>query len=147
MSQEASSGSWEASSSGPLLVLCDWAEVINGKLYMMGAGWSRIKANMPVPLLSVAVMWKIPWALANEPQSIDVVLLTEDSQPVKGPDGNDFRLQGNVEVGRPPGLKFGSPLDAPLTFSIAGLTLSPGRYRFELRINGILSAYVVFDAV
>ena len=133
-------------SYGPLLILCDWAEVINGKLYMMGAGWSRIAANVPANL-AVALIWKIPWTHANEPQRIELVLLTEDGTPVVDSGGKDVALKGQVEAGRPPGLKFGSPLDAPLVFGVRNLPLSPGRYRFELKINDSLSAGVTFDAV
>ena len=133
-------------SYGPLLILCDWAEVINGKLYMMGAGWSRIRADNPVNV-SLAIMWKIPWSKANEPQDIEVALLTEDGKRVARPDGKEVALKGQIEAGRPPGMKFGSPLDAPLAVTIGSLQLEPGRYRFELSVNGELATHASFDAV
>lgn len=133
------------SSYGPLLILCDWAEVINGKLYIMGAGWSRVPANRQIGA-AVAVMWKIPWAHANEPQAISLRLVTDDGQPVNGPDDKPIMMEGSIEAGRPPGIKFGSPLDAPIA-AILQLNLKPGRYRFEFTVSRELAAQVSFDAV
>ncbi len=55
--------------STPHLVVCDFAEVINGKLYLQGAGWSRIVANQPM-VLAVALFWRIPWGKANQKQAV-----------------------------------------------------------------------------
>lgn len=131
--------------SAPHLVVCDYAEVINGKLYMQGAGWSRIVANQPVAI-AVALFWRIPWGHANQKQSVTIRLMTEDGDPFFDPAGNPVRADGEIEVGRPPGLKEGSPLDAPLAVRLGPMAFSPGGYRFELEVNGTLEAIASFEA-
>ena len=44
--------------------LCDWAEVVQNKLYIMGAGWNRAVAGVPFPL-AVAVHILVPWTEAD----------------------------------------------------------------------------------
>src|SRR5260221_4161821 len=130
----------------PHLVLCDFAEVINGKLYLQGAGWTRLLANQPFAI-AVALFWRIPWGNANQKQEITIRLVTEDGDPFLDPEGNPVRADGQIEVGRPPGLKEGASLDAPLAVRLGAMTFPPGGYRFELEVNGQLEAFASFDAV
>jgi len=132
--------------SAPHLVVCDYAEVINGKLYMQGAGWSRIVANQPFAI-AVALFWRIPWGKANQKQSVTIRLMTEDGDPFLDPGGNPVRADGEIEVGRPTGLREGSPLDAPLAVRLGPMLFPPGGYRFELEVNGQLEAIASFEAV
>jgi hypothetical protein len=129
----------------PTLILCDWAEVLNGKLYMMGAGWTRILANSGMPV-AIAVLWFIPWGQANQKHNIEITLWTEDGQPVKNDEGQQIGIKGQAEVGRPPGLKHGSWLESPIALKLP-LSVPPGGYRFELRINDSLEATASFEAV
>ncbi len=41
------------------------------KLYLQGAGWSRIVANQPIAL-AVALFWRIPWGKANPKQEVTI---------------------------------------------------------------------------
>lgn len=117
------------------MLLCDWAEDVGGKLYIQGAGWNRLAANAPASI-AVAVLLEIPWDQANRPHDMRLQLVTEDGQPVM-PDGETpLVLDGKAEVGRPPGTKPGSSLNAPFALKFAGIVLPPGGYRFELAING-----------
>ena len=43
---------------------------------------------------------------------------------------------GEFEVGRPPGLKPGTPLDFPVAVNSTPLPLEPGRYEWRLTIDG-----------
>ncbi len=62
-------------------------------------------------------------------------LKTDDGEPVDAGNGPVF-AQGEIEVGRPPGSKRGSPLDAPFVLRFNGLALPPGGYVWELEIDG-----------
>lgn len=131
---------------GPAVILCDFAEVINGKLYLMGAGWSRVAANNPINV-GVAIFWRIPWSDANRQQSIEVAFVTEDGEPFLSPEGEPVGLRGDAEVGRPAGVKPGSLLDAPIAFNIGGMVFPEGGYRCEFRLQGQLRAAASFVAV
>ena len=78
------------------LMLSDHAEVVSGKLYMMGGGYDRryisdIKA--PVALRTV-VSVLVPWNLTNQTHSVKLRLETEDGDTL----GQE--VQGNLNVGR-----------------------------------------------
>lgn len=130
----------------PTLLLCDWAEEINGKLYMQGAGWSRINVVNPVQF-AVAVLWHVPWGQANHPHDLELSLVTEDGQPALDNEQKPIKVAGKVEVGRPAGSKQGSFQGFALSIKFAGLVLEPGGYRFELHINGSMEAFAPFQAI
>ena len=51
-------------------------------------------------------------------------------------DGQPVAFGGDFEVGRPPGLKPGTPLDFPVAMNSTPLPLEPGRYEWRLTIDG-----------
>jgi hypothetical protein len=120
------------------MILADFAEAVNGKLYIMGGGWS-ITGPRPTPS-AIAIKIEVPWTAANSKHEIKLELLDGDYRPVLVPTvGGDAPLiiQGGFEVGRPPGIITGSPLDMPMAFNIPPLTLqSETRYCWRLTING-----------
>jgi hypothetical protein len=134
------------------VILCDWAEVVNAKLYIQGAGWTRIAANVPAQI-AIAIQINVSWDQANEPHGMDLALLDPDGQsvtlavsqgegqPLSGP----FRIQGKFEVGRPPGTTKGSALPALMAFKFP-LIVNPGRYIFELKVDGEASGSAPFEA-
>ena len=116
------------------LLLADSAQAVNGKLYILGGGWSITDAtniNM-----SVAIKIEVPWTGANTPHRFQLALVSEDGQPVEV-NNQICEIQGDFEVGRPVGLRPGTPLDVTLAVNIAQLTLSPGnRYVWRCSIDG-----------
>ncbi|MGA7055282.1 MAG: hypothetical protein WBZ37_29265 [Mycobacterium sp.] len=112
------------------LMLCDFAQVAEGKLYIAGGGWSVATAMQG----HIAVLFRIPWDRANHRIPIVLTLLDQDGGMV--PDGNGTRLDLELEVGRPPGLPRGTDLDAPLAIGIPPIQLPPGRYEWVLSIDG-----------
>jgi len=130
------------------ILLCDYAEEVNGKLYIQGGGISRV-FKTPNPLdLSIAAKLFVPWNDANHPQSLSLTLLTEDGQVVsQGEPSTEVSMGGQIEVGRPVGIRQGSDLDVPVVFRVRDLRLEVGRYRWELIVNKELVADVTFDVV
>lgn len=117
------------------MLLCDAAEESGGKLYILGGGWSIVRLpNVPAPM-ALAIKMSVPWDQANEPHQIAAALKTEDGEPVdlgQGP----IAVTAEIEVGRPPGLKRGSPLDAPFVLKFGSPALPAGGYVWELDIDG-----------
>lgn len=129
------------------LMLCDFAQAIGGKLYILGGGWSKaISWGQPVNMC-LAVKLDIPWHQANTKLTFALVLVTEDAQPVRNPAGQPIRGDGQFEVGRPPGLTPGTPLDATMAIPMFGLPLAHGSYRFELTVGGELVQTVSFEVI
>ncbi len=127
------------------VLLCDWAEAVNGKLYIQGGGWSRVLAGQPLSL-SLAIKLGVPWDEANKRIPIRVSLVTEDGKAVNV-DDKPVVIDGEVEVGRPAGLKRGSVLDAPVVFRIAGLELELGRYIWSIQVGGKDIPDIPFEVV
>ena len=119
------------------MLLCDSAEVVNNKLYILGGGWSVVEANRVQMALAIKI--EVPWDRTNHPHSMALRLLTEDGTPVtlRGEDGSDnpVAVEGRFEVGRPPGLTPGTALDFPMALSMGTIPLGPGRYTWRLDID------------
>ena len=122
------------------LLLCDYAQEVGGKLYILGGGWSIYRGS-PVTM-GLAVKIAVPWDEANIPHDFAARLVTEDGgDPVLpkaegGAEPMRLEFQGRFETGRPPGLPPGSELDAPFVVNIAGLPLPVGRYEWQVVIDG-----------
>jgi len=128
------------------LLLCDAAQEAGGKLFVLGGGWSLVKVAGPVNM-ALAVLLEVPWDQANDTLLIEAKLMTDDGDPVELETGHPIMAAGQMEVGRPPGLKRGMSLNAPLAFTFNGVPLPPGGYRWELHINGEMLASAAFRAL
>jgi hypothetical protein len=115
------------------VLLCDWAEEINGKLYIMGGGWTVLTVSEPQATMALAVKLFVPWNRANERIRISAFLLTEDDTPVvQGEAETPVRIDGEFEVGRPAGIPPGTDIDAAFALRFQGLELSHGAYKWVL---------------
>jgi hypothetical protein len=127
------------------MLLCDAAQSVAGKLYVLGGGWSQI--GPPVEgapfTMALAIKLGIPWDRANEQFRMRAVLVTDDGEPVDA-GGGPIAAEGQLEVGRPPGLRPGTPLDSTLALNFAGLELGPGGYVWQLEIDGHVLARTPF---
>jgi hypothetical protein len=126
-------------------LLCDSAQSVGGKLYLLGAGWSQI-TRVPggVSNIALAIKLSIPWDLANQRLAIEARLLTEDGNLVEGPAG-PVKAGGELEVARGLGMRQGVPLDANVVMDFGGLDLEAGGYVFELKVAGKQKARAPFQ--
>lgn len=127
------------------MLLCDAASESGGKLYVLGGGWSAIqRPRVPVPM-ALAVKLAIPWDQTNKQQELRAVLIDDDANPVT-PIGAEEPLvaEGQIEAGRPAGLKPGSAIDMPFVLNFGPVTLEPGGYVWELQIDEKPVARVAF---
>lgn len=128
------------------MLLCDSAEAANGKLYILGGGWSHLYApNVPVNM-ALAVMVAVPWNRTNEKHGLRASLVTEDGDAVRVED-NPVTLEAGFEIGRPPGMAPGTTFNTPMVFNVGGLALEAGGYVWEMFVNGQRSAQAPFRVV
>jgi hypothetical protein len=127
----------------PILLLCDWAQAINGKLYMQGAGIDRVVAG-PIFPLAIAIVIYVGWNDLNQPHRVGLQL-QRDGEPY--PVGNPLQAEWSFELGRPPGIAHGSVLSAPLSLHIPAIQFDPGRYDLKLSINNEPRASLTFEAI
>src|SRR5262249_21221114 len=87
------------------LIRADRAEIVNGKLYLMGGGFDRV-ALPQFPgqaAFDVALGVVVGYTETNEAHEFELTLEDDDGQLLLGP------VTGRFELGRPPGLKPAEP--------------------------------------
>jgi hypothetical protein len=120
------------------MVLCDYAQAADGKLNVIGGGWTLI-GPQPAPS-AIGMIFEIPWDRTNEQLGFRLELVDQDGAPftVDTPDGEQpLLIEGHFEVGRPPGIKPGTPLTFPFAVNLPPHEFAPGgRYEWRLTVNG-----------
>jgi hypothetical protein len=108
------------------MLLADSAQAVDGKLYILGGGWS-ITGPDPTPM-AIALKIDVPWHEANNIHKLRLALFDEDGQAVMVPTPTGkqpFEIHSSFEVGRPPGLKPGTLLDLALAINLPAVSLHP----------------------
>ena len=101
------------------MMIADFARVANGKIDVIGGGWSMMNAQGPFGFF-VAALFQIPWDQTNAKHKFRLELLDADGQAVPTPNGETIRAEADVTFA--PGqvivavkggqvLKGGAPLD------------------------------------
>jgi hypothetical protein len=118
------------------LLLADAAQVANGKLYLLGGGWS---VTGPDPTsFAIALKIDVPWDQANRRHDFKIQLLDADGHPVVPQIAGiaaPVEVAGQFEVGRPVGVTPGTPLDTLLAINLGPIPLPPARYVWRLSID------------
>jgi len=121
--------------------LADYAVVAEGKLTIVGGGWTVIgPASAP---FAIALKVEVPWHLALDDHTVRLDLLDADGQPVLGPTPTGVMpivieavMQANA-AGIPADIKPGTPLDVMLAFQLPPIPLPSGaRFEWRLTIDG-----------
>lgn len=117
------------------VILANHAETHNGLLYLAGAGWNDAALAFPAegpstPLhFGVGVSVLVPWTQTNRKHHLEVRMEHEDGgEPL-------FRMEGELEVGRPAGAQEGS--DQRAVLAVDGITQfpAPGGYRIVAMLD------------
>ena len=94
------------------MILADYAQVADGKLTIVGGGWS-VTGPRPTPF-AIALLFEVPWDQANVKHRFRLDLVDADGHMVFMPTAEESEdpvaLEGEFETGRPPGLKPGTTL-------------------------------------
>lgn len=128
------------------LLLADHAETHNGKLSVMGAGWTEHRRQVandkrpPVTHLGIGVGVLVPWTETNRTFQLVVRIEDEDG-------GVHANVAGNLEVGRPPGLPQGSDQRAVFAINVNTVFPKAGGYRVVARIPEAAGAAEVSRSV
>ncbi len=117
------------------IILCDYAEALGGKLYIMGGGWTMCP---PGPRnMAIALRILVPWGETNKKHRLGLFLQDESGNTIDlGDPPRPVRQVGDFEVGRPPGVPQGTDIDFSAVFNFLGLPLEPVKgYRWQLEID------------
>jgi hypothetical protein len=123
------------------LLIADRAEVVNGKLYLMGGAWDHITItdlSQPVTF-SVALGILIPWNATNEMHRMRLVVEDADG-------GMLAELQGELVAGRPPHLTAGSPQRVLFAAGVGVLLPRAGTYAIVAYLDNEESRRSIFNA-
>jgi hypothetical protein len=119
------------------MLLADAAQTADGKLYILGGGWSLTGPGAAPS--AVALKIEVPWDQANKQHSFELSLVDADGNPIIAPTAQGeqpIQIGGEFEVGRPAGLPPGTPIDVVLAINLGPLPLSPGsRFTWRLTID------------
>lgn len=109
------------------LLLAEHAEVVGAKLYLMGGGWDTMNvADVPANVrLTVAAGLRVEWDETNMPLPIVIRIDDDDAQEV-------FRMDGQMNVGRPPQLLAGTSQLSQMTFAVQASLKRLGGYRITV---------------
>ena len=117
------------------LLLADSAQVVAGKLFLLGAGWNIAgPGGSPIPM-GVGIIVRVPWNETNQRHQFLAALVTEDGEPVLNEKSEAIRAEGEFEVGRPPGVKPGASFNTPFALQLT-IPLEKGGYRWEVSVDG-----------
>jgi hypothetical protein len=130
------------------LILADSAQVVGNKLYLLGGGWEQVTVNAEFPVThhcAVAVAVRVPWNETNQKHSLVVEVASE--VPGTEEPKSLLKLEGQLEVGRPPGTPLGQDQRVQLAFE-ANLKLeTPGTNVIIARIEGVEMKRTHFNVV
>lgn len=116
------------------MLLADSAQSSEGKLYILGGGWS---VTYPGVATAIALYFQVPWDRTDDRHHFRLELLTSDGDPVADDAGNHIAVDGDFQTGRPPGTPPGSAIGVPMAVNFPPLPLEPGqRYEWRLNVDG-----------
>jgi len=86
------------------IIVADRAEVVSGKLYLMGGGWDMLNvADLSKPIgLSFAIGVMVPWNATNQEHSLHISITDDNGSPVDA-----VQRVVTFNMGRPPHLSAG----------------------------------------
>jgi hypothetical protein len=124
------------------LILSDFAQVLQGKLYLMGGGWSRYTPpSYPAQMqMGIAVGVRVPWLESNTPHQLTLVVRNDDDQTEL------VRLDAQLETGRPPGSR-GEDQLVPMALNGQTVLQAPGDFVIVASIDGVEGKRYTFKAV
>jgi hypothetical protein len=123
------------------LLLADYAVVANGKLTIVGGGWTLTGPD-PQPF-AIALKLEVPWHEALDAHTVRLDLRDADGQPILAPSPEGeaaVRVEARLDLQQqemPEDVKAGTPIDVALAFNLPPLPLPPGsRFEWRLTIDG-----------
>jgi hypothetical protein len=120
------------------MLLADSAQVADGKLYILGGGWS-VTGPEPVPS-AVAIKVAVDWHEFNSPHHWELILEDADGKLVQfeTPEGTQtIEVRGDFSTTTPEDVPQGTPVDVPIAVNFGPIPLAPSsRFTWRLVIDG-----------
>ena len=120
------------------MLLADSAQVADGKLFILGGGWSVTGPDANPS--AVAIKVGVDWHEFNAEHHWELFLEDADGQPVsfETPEGTQsIEVRGDFSATAPSGVPVGTPVDIPIAVNFGPIPLTPGgRYTWRLVIDG-----------
>ena len=114
------------------LILSDAAQVVGQKLYLLGGGWNIFVVNTGFPLkknLAVSVGVLVPWNDTNRKHRLHLEVTDDEGK------GTLASLDGEFEVGRPPGIPAGMEQRIQVAANLPIELVGPGGYAVVARLD------------
>ncbi|MEX1295378.1 MAG: hypothetical protein AB1Z67_04320 [Candidatus Limnocylindrales bacterium] len=111
------------------LLVADRAEVVNGKLYLMGGSWDRIQPQQ-FPhrmMLGIAIGVRIPFAYTDDQHTVAIELVHGEKRMIG--------FEAKLATGRPPGMA-GMDMLVPMAFNIPIAIPEEGQVALKAVIDG-----------
>ncbi len=118
-----------------ILTLANHAEAINGLLYLSGAGWTDLRrplgprGQVPATHIGIGVAILVSWNEANMRHRVALRMENADGNVV-------MSVEGDIEMGRPPGIAPGSDLRGVMAISGEIQFPAAGVYRVVASVAG-----------
>ncbi len=120
------------------MLLADSAQVADGKLYILGGGWS-VTGPDPTPS-AVAIKVAVDWHEFNTNHHWELFLEDADGVPVSfdSPEGPQvIEVRGDFSATAPDGVPVGTPVDVPIAVNFGPIPLQAGsRFTWRMVIDG-----------
>ncbi len=120
------------------MLLADSAQVAEGKLYILGGGWS-VTGPDPTPS-AVAIKVSVDQHEFNTAHHWELFLEDADGQLVRfeTPDGPQvIEVRGDFSATAPPDAPVGTPVDVPIAVNFGPIPLVEGsRYTWRMVVDG-----------
>jgi hypothetical protein len=112
------------------LLLANSAEVQNGLLYALGAGWTN---TGPGPSkFAIVVIVEVAWDETSRKHALELVFEDADGQPIRIPGPGSvgeqaLKIGAEFDLGRPAGATPGSSFNMPVAVQVGPVQFPPGR--------------------
>ena len=113
------------------LIIADAAQVVGGKLYLLGGGYDRVTLPKQPPAphnMAVAVAFRVSWIETNVKHDFELEVLDGDGHQI-------VRGSGQFEVGRPLGIPPGQDQRAQMAMNLGWNVKKLGSYEVVARVS------------
>ncbi|NUR03419.1 MAG: hypothetical protein HOY79_44955 [Streptomyces sp.] len=129
------------------VIICDYAQVNNGKLYITGGAVNLIAtalAEAPHPIDAyAAITIAVPWNAHNQMHRLAVTLVDDDgatiplgASPPETPAEDQGKVVGQFNIGRPAIMEYSDESLFPLAIPLRTAVPALGGYRLKVEVDG-----------
>lgn len=125
------------------LILADYAQTVQNKLYLQGGGWTNFTVNTDLPVVQnvgIATSVVVPWNETNQEANLQVQVQSEDGEFVG-------ELKGSFKVGRPPDHPPGQDQRTQIAANIPLTIKKLGTYVIIASLEGQEQRRITFNAI